>query len=86
MNESASEVISKQKRFAAKFPDMSNITELEKKSRPDIAKYGFKMSIFEISDKKVDISLTQNNRVADLMLASTASQENFFCKYQLSYR
>ncbi len=52
---------------------MSNITELEKKSRPDMAKYGFKMSILEIRDKKVDISLRENNRAADLMLASTAS-------------
>ena len=53
---------------------------MESKSRPNLGKYGYKASIYEKSEISMNKTIIDTDFSRDMMVASTKSQEENFCK------
>ena len=60
--------------------DIRDVGLLESKSRPNLGKYGYKASIYEKSEISMNKTIIDTDYSRDMMVASTKSQEENFCK------
>ena len=85
MPESAEGIVKSKKKVVQSVVDSHNMGLMESQSRPDLGKYSYQASIYEKSEREMNKSVINseyNKEMAELMMASTKSQEDNYCKYK----
>lgn len=78
MPSQAAGILKNKQRFSVN----TSLGQLETMSRPNLYRYHLKPSIYELSIRKIDLSLNQEQYSLQKMVASTADNDNY-CKLPL---